>query len=190
MRLPLVNPVDMSPMQKKLYERNKVGIERGFNAFKTMTNEGELLGPWGVFIQEPEVGEAHYDLLDVLTGLGRLSPEAKQVAILSVGAHFRAAYELYAHVAVARQGGMSVSTLSALAAGTRPDGLGPDQLVAFEVAHALCERGVLPSATYRMAREVLGQPALNELVLWIAQYAYVSLILNAFDVPSEEQFQE
>ena len=47
---------------------------------------------------------------------------------------------------------------------------------------------MLPGATYRAARDLLGQGALNELVLWVGTYAQVSITLNAFDVPSEEVF--
>ncbi len=56
------------------------------------------------------------------------------------------------------------------------------------MATALLAGGVLPGATYRAARERLGQGALTELVLWIGTYAQVSITLNAFDVPSEEDF--
>ncbi len=50
--------------------------------------------------------------------------------------------------------------------------------------------GGLPGATHQVAREMLGQAALNELVFWIASYAGVSMVLNAFDVPSEAEWSE
>ena len=56
------------------------------------------------------------------------------------------------------------------------------------MASALIAGGVLPGATYRAARELLGQGALIELVFWVGLYAQVSIALNAFDVPSEEPF--
>lgn len=103
MRLPLVPPSRLSPEQKALYDRNRQQIAHGFTAFKTADDDGALLGPWGVFIQEPTVGQAHYDLIDAVTKLGRLSAAAKQVAIIVVGARFKAAYELYAHAATAEK---------------------------------------------------------------------------------------
>ena len=48
--------------------------------------------------------------------------------------------------------------------------------------------GVLPDATYSAARDAFGQGGLNELVFWIGLYAQVSITLNAFDVPSEEEW--
>ncbi len=53
---------------------------------------------------------------------------------------------------------------------------------------ALLDGGVLPGATYRAARDLLGQGALNELVFWVGTYATVSITLNALDVPSEKDF--
>jgi hypothetical protein len=46
----------------------------------------------------------------------------------------------------------------------------------------------MTDADCRAARDLLGQPALNELVFWISTYATVSITLNLFDVPSEEDF--
>ena len=110
---------------------------------------------------------------------------AKQVAILSVGARFKAAYELYAHAAVAGSEGLDAAKIATLCAGDRPPDLTPEEACAFDVSLALLDGGVLPGPTYRAARDLLGQPALNELVFWVGLYASVSITLNAFDVPSE-----
>lgn len=188
MRLPLVPPDRLTPEQKALYDRNRHQIARGFTAFRTVDERGALLGPWGVFIHEPTVGQAHYDEIAAITELKRLPPAAKQVAIIVTGARFKAAYELYAHSAIAAEEGISATKIATLAAGSRPVDLDPHEACAFDVATSLLDGGVLPGATYRAARDLLGQPALNELIFWIASYAGVSLILNAFDVASEEAF--
>jgi 4-carboxymuconolactone decarboxylase len=188
MRLPTLPPDRLTPEQRALYDRNRRQIAHGFGAFTTAREDGALLGPWGVFLHEPPVGQAHYDLIDALTEMKRLSPSAKQVAIIVVGARFNAAYELYAHAATAAAEGMDPARIATLAAGIRPLDLSPEEACAFDVATALLGGGVLPGATYRAARDLLGQGALNELVLWIATYAQVAITLNAFDVPSEETF--
>ena len=188
MRLPSLSPEQLDPAQHALYQRNREQIARGFTAFKTMDDDGALLGPWGVFLHEPRVGEAHYDLVDAVTSLKRLSTSAKQVAILVAGSRFKAAYELYAHAATAAKEGMAASKIATLVAGGRPLDLDPEEGMAYDVASALLAGGVLPGATYRAARELLGQAALNELVLWVGLYASVAITLNAFDVSSEEVF--
>lgn len=188
MRLPLIPPDQLTPEQRKLYDRNREQIARGFTGFKTTLDDGTLLGPWGVFLHEPAVGQAHYDQIAAITALKRLSPSAKQVAIIVVGARYKAAYELYAHAATAAEEGMDATKIATLAAGGRPPDLSPDEACAFDVTHALLDGGVLPGATYRAARDLLGQGALTELVLWIGSYVQVSITLNAFDVPTQEEF--
>ena len=188
MRLPTLPPDRLTPEQRALYDRNREQIAHGFTAFKTTTEEGALLGPWGVFLHEPAVGQAHYDQIAAVTALRRLPEEAKQMAILVVGARYKAAYELYAHAATAAKGGMEPAKIASIAAGERPLDLTPEEAAAYDVASALLAGGVLPGATYRAARELLGQGALTELVFWVGLYAQVSITLNAFDVPSEESF--
>ncbi len=188
MRLPTLPPDQLTAEQRALYTRNREQIAHGFTAFRTMREDGALLGPWGVFLHEPAFGQAHYDVIGAITAMKRLAPSAKQVAILVVGARFKAAYEIYAHAAVAAAEGMELLKLATLAAGGRPLDLTPEEACAFDVATGLLGGGVLPGATYRAARDLLGQGALNELVLWVGTYAQVAITLNAFDVPSEELF--
>ena len=127
--------------------------------------------------------------MDAITRLKRLPDAAKQVAILRVGARFKAAYEIYAHAAVAGSAGLSPAQTATLSAGVRPPDLSPEGACAFDVTTALLDGGVLPGPTYQAARTMLGQPALNELVFWVGLYASVAITLNAFDVPSEADVQ-
>ncbi len=188
MRLATLLPEQLTHEQRALYDRNRKQIAQGFTAFKTARDDGALLGPWGVFLHEPEVGQAHYDVIGAVTAMKRLTPATKQVAIIVVGARFKAAYELYAHAAVAEAEGMDAGKIATLAAGERPLDMTPEEACAFDVANALLDGGVLAGATYRAARDLLGQGAFYELVLWIGTYAQVAITLNAFDVPSEESF--
>ncbi len=185
-RLPPIPPDQLTPEQRVLYGRNREQIAHGFTAFTTARDDGALLGPWGVFLHEPSVGQAHYDQIAAVTALKRLPEPAKQMAMLVVGARYRAAYELYAHAATAASEGMDAAKVATVAAGERPVDLSPDEATAYDVASSLLAGGVLPGAIYRAARDRFGQGGLNELVFWVGLYAQVSITLNAFDVPSEE----
>ena len=187
-RLPPIAPAELTPEQKALYDRNREQIANGFTAFRTTREDGALLGPWGIFLHEPSVGQAHYDQIAAVTALKRLPDAAKQVAILVIGARYRAAYELYAHAATAVDEGMSAAKIATIVAGERPADLTVDEAAAYDVASALGTGGVLPDALYKAARDLFGQGGLNELVFWAGMYAQVSITLNAFDVPSEERF--
>lgn len=187
-RLTPIPPDQLTPEQRVLYDRNREQIAHGFTSFRTAREDGALLGPWAVFLHEPAVGQAHYDQIAAVTALKRLPEPAKQIAILVVGARYGAAYELYAHAATAASGGMDAAKIATIAAGERPADLTREEAVAYDVASALAVGGVLPGAIYQAARDLFGQGGLNELVFWVGLYAQVSITLNAFDVPSEEDW--
>jgi hypothetical protein len=104
-----------------------------------------------------------------------------------VGAHFHAAYELYAHVATAEHEGMSDARLSTLVAGDRPTDLSDEEGCAYDVAYALTSGGVLPEPCYARAVKLFGQHGANELIYLVGLYCMVSTTLNGFNVPVPER---
>jgi alkylhydroperoxidase family enzyme len=187
MRLPLIAPADLSPEQKPLYEDMKVGIAGHFNAFKVLREDGALMGPWNPWLHEPAIGKAIWDLTLAMTAGAVLPDNVRQVAILAVGARYDAAYEIYAHIAVAEQEGMSPERLATLVADLKPSDLAKDESVAFDVAYALSRGGVLPEPLYRLALTTFGQHGTNELIYLVGLYALVSVTLNGFNVPVPER---
>lgn len=183
MRLSLVNPAHMNPTQKELYADIKTGIASYFSAFKTVDEgTGALIGPWNAMLHEPEMGGALWNLSKVTSAVSVLPATVREIAILVVGAHYNASYELYAHVAVAKGLGMSSQRLSALCAGTRPNDLDVAEGAAFDAATALARGGVLPEPCYQRAVEILGQHGANELFYLIGLYCAVAVLLNAYNV--------
>jgi 4-carboxymuconolactone decarboxylase len=67
MRLPLISPTDLSPEQKPLYEDMKAGIASNFNDFKTVAENGALMGPWNPWLHEPLIGRAVWDLTKAMS---------------------------------------------------------------------------------------------------------------------------
>jgi len=108
---------------------------------------------------------------------------ARQIAILVVGARFRAAYEIYAHGTVSQTvHKMSDRRLASMAAGNRPDDLSDEESAAYNVAHALMAGSVMPEPVYRNALKLFGQDGLNELIYLVGHYCFVSVTLNGFDI--------
>ncbi|HEX7781999.1 MAG TPA: carboxymuconolactone decarboxylase family protein [Sphingobium sp.] len=187
MRLPLLTPDALTAEQKPLYEDMKAGIASDFNAFRTITEDGALIGPWNAWLHEPQIGGAVWNLTKAMTAQASLADPVRQVAILVVGAHFDAAYELYAHIAVAEKQGMTDARLSTLVAGCRPTDLSDEEGCAYDVAFALCNGGVLPEPCYARALKLFGQHATNELIFLVGLYCMVSTTLNGFNVPVPER---
>ena len=109
-------PGDLSSGQKHLYEDMKKGIASNFNAFKVLRDDGALMGPWNPWLHEPGIGKAIWDLTLAMTANASLPDNIRQIVILVVGARFDAAYEIYAHIAVAEREGMTEDRLATLVA--------------------------------------------------------------------------
>jgi len=187
MRLPLIAPGELTPEQKRLYDDMRKGIASNFNAFKAVREDGALMGPWNPWLHEPGIGKAIWDLTLAMTANATLSDNIRQIVILVVGARFDAAYEIYAHIAVAEHEGMRPERLATLVADLKPSDLSADESVAFDVAYKLVRGGVLPEPLYRLAVATFGQHATNEMIYLVGLYSMVSTTLNGFNVPVPER---
>jgi 4-carboxymuconolactone decarboxylase len=187
MRLPLIPPNRLTAEQKALYDAMRKGIASNFNAFKVEREDGALMGPWNPWLHEPSIGKAIWDLTLAMTANASLPDNVRQIVILVVGARFDAAYEIYAHIAVAEKEAMKEERLATLVANLKPNDLAPDESVAFDFAYALVRGGTLPEPLYRLAVETFGQHGTNELIYLVGLYCLVSTTLNGFNVPVPER---
>jgi 4-carboxymuconolactone decarboxylase len=187
MRLPLIPPDQLTSEQKPLYDDMRKGIAGSFNAFKTEDASGALIGPWNAWLHEPAIGKAIWDLTLAMTAQATLPDNIRQIVILVVGARFDAAYEIYAHIAVAEREGMSPERLATLVADLKPADLSPDESIAFDLSYALVRGGALPEPIYALALKTFGQHALNEMIYLVGLYSLVSTTLNGFNIPVPER---
>jgi 4-carboxymuconolactone decarboxylase len=187
MRLPLIPPAQLSSQQKSLYDEMRKGIASNFNAFKVEREDGALMGPWNPWLHEPGIGKAIWDFTLAMTANASLPDNVRQIAILVVGARFDAAYEIYAHIAVAEKEAMKAERLATLVANLKPNDLSAEESVAFDFAYALVRGGTLPEPIYRLALQTFGQHGTNELIYLVGLYCLVSTTLNGFNVPVPER---
>ena len=190
MRLSLIGPADLSPEQRPLYEDMRSGITANFQGFKSVAEDGSLLGPWNPWLHAPKFGKPIWELTKTLSISPSLPKPVREVAILVTGAKFRSAYELYAHVIVAQRRGLSDDKLATIVAGQRPGDLTREEAIAYDVASALVDGGTLPELNYRQAVEAFGERGAAELIYLVGLYCLVSVTLNGFDVPVPESSEK
>jgi 4-carboxymuconolactone decarboxylase len=183
MRLLPIAPNVLNAAQRPLYDDMKAGVTSKYDAFVTMREDGALLGPWSAWLHQPEVGAAFWTVTKAMTAFKVLPDGVRQLVILVVGARFKAAYEIYAHAAVAKaRHEISDARLATLAAGERPGDLTEQEAAGYDVAAALMNGGVLPEPTYRHALALFGQRGLAELIYLVGHYCFVSTTLNGFAI--------
>ena len=187
MRLPIISPNKLTAEQATLAADMKQEIAEKYQGFVNIRDDGALMGPWNPWLHEPGIGKAIWDLTLAMTANASLPDNIRQIVILVVGARFDAAYEIYAHIAVAEREGMTEERLATLVANLKPSDLTAEESVAFDFAYALVRGGTLPEPLYRLAVKTFGQHATNEMIYLVGLYALVSTTLNGFNVPVPER---
>jgi 4-carboxymuconolactone decarboxylase len=188
MRLPLIPPTELSSRQKPLYDDMKAGIAAKYSNFTTMRKDGAILGPWSAWLHDPDLGMTLWGATKGMTQFRHLPEMVRQIIILTVGAKFGAAYEIYAHGAVALANGMSAQRLATIAAGVRPPDLTNEEGMGYDMATALLGGGVLASPIWDNALALFGEQGAREIVYLVGHYCFISMTLNGFaiSVPNED----
>ena len=184
-RLPLLDPASLNREQTNVYERIRAEMvpwaeQSGFQA---QTADGRLLGPFNALLYSPELGAAQSKYLDTERDATGLDARVREVVILTVGAVCHAAYEIYAHRAVAAKAGLAEADIEALATGAEPKTLSADELIAHRFTRAVVEDHRVPAPLFAEAQKAFGHKCLVDMMHLAGLYLTVSALLNAFEVP-------
>lgn len=190
-RLPPLTRSQIPSQDQEAFDKLQSGASKLFGDPSTSPfifarpSDGALVGPFPLFLAAPEAGEHVMNLFGKIATVPGLPPDAKEVAILTVGAQFDSAYELYAHTNVAvKKVGMEKATVEAIARGERPEGMNEGCQVAFDVAKYLVSQpGKLSDQLWARSVSVLGKEGTVALVHYVGAYAYTCVVLNAIDAP-------
>jgi alkylhydroperoxidase family enzyme len=185
-RLPLLDPARLTNEQRAVYDRLSATMVKWADkaGFQSMAEGGRLIGPFNPVLFSPGIAPAFLDLQDAEQASTSLSERVRQVVILSVGAVWRAGYELYAHAAVARKAGLPDDAIRSLAAGSLPQSLSEQEMLAGRFARQLAALHRVDAATYRAAEAAFGAQGLVDIAFLAGIYQLVCGLLSAFDVPA------
>src|SRR5258708_3434559 len=100
-RLPLADPATLTGAQRDLFEALKATWEPLSNkaGIQMTTADGRLIGPHNTFLLHPEVAAKFSEFQAAEATYTTLSPRAREVVIVAVGAVLGAADDVYAHPA-------------------------------------------------------------------------------------------
>lgn len=177
-RLPNLRRDQLSPSVQQVWD----GIVR--TRGDQLTNaEGGLVGPFNAFVHAPSVGE-HLISLGAAVRFGTsIERRLSEVAIITVGARWRAEFEWWAHARMAREHGVAPAVIEAIRRGEDPPFTAGDERAVYRVARELATTGQLSQDAYDAAHQLLGSTGMVELVTTCGYYTLISFLLNAFTVP-------
>lgn len=174
-RLPDLPRERMTPEQGRLHDAIVSGPR------------GRIQGQLGAWLHSPEFGDIAQKLGAHLRYNSRLEPRLSELAIIVTGAHYKAECEWYIHVRIAHQAGVPESVTEAIRTGRTPEIAEADARIVYKVALELNRDHGLSDATHAEAVEVLGLPALVDLIGIVGYYGLVSLTLNAFEIETPDR---
>lgn len=180
-RLPPLRRDDLDDDQRALYDALVEG--RGE---RIVTPDGGLAGPFGPYLHAPAVGRPLLELGTVLRWGTSIERRLVELAIITVGARWRAEYEWQAHSRLALQEGVAPEVVEAVARGQEPPFADDAERTVHAVAAQLGEGGRVDDATWRAGHALLGDRGMVELVALCGYYTLISFLLNAAEVPLPE----
>lgn len=177
-RLPYLRRDTIDPERQNVWD--SLVDSRG----SSLVNEqGGLTGPFNAFVHAPAVGQH-------LTALGKtlrygtsIERRLLEVAILTVGAHWKAEFEWWAHARMARRHGVTDAVIDAIARGEDPPFEAGDERTIYLAARQLTETSRLSDDLYGLVHQLLGDTGTVELITLCGYYTLISFLLNALEVP-------
>lgn len=169
-RLPPLDPAHLDPAQKIVYDRIASGARGGVG------------GPFSVLLHSAELASRVEQLGVFIRYECSVPQRLRELAILVVGAHWKADYEWHAHARIAAAQGLSAEVIAAIGVGGEPNFEADADAVVFAFSRELLRDGRVSDATYAPARELLGDTGCVELTGLLGYYTLLALQLNTFQV--------
>jgi 4-carboxymuconolactone decarboxylase len=145
--------------------------------------DGGLIGPFNAFVHAPGIGKHLSALGGRLRFRASIERRLSELAIITVGAAWKAEFEWWAHARMAREHGVGDAIVDAIGRGDDPPFTADDERVIYAVARELTSAGRLRQDLYDAAQRLLGDEGMVELVSLCGYYTLISYLLNAFAVP-------
>ena len=177
-RLPYLRRADLDADGQAVWD----GVV-GSRAGRLVNADGGLIGPFNAFVHAPEVGRNLSELGRVIRFGTSIERRLSEIAIITVGARWKAEFEWWAHARMARDHGVAGEIVDAIGTGAEPPFVADDERTVHAAARQLAETGRLDQDTYDRAQRLLGDAGMVELVSLCGYYTLISFLLNAFAVP-------
>jgi 4-carboxymuconolactone decarboxylase len=155
----------------------------GTRSEQLVSDDGALVGPFNAFVHAPDVGRRLASLGAVLRFGTSIERRLTEVAIITVGARWKAEFEWWAHARMAREHGVPDAVVDAIGRGEDPPFAADDERTVYAVARELTDSGQVSQHGYDAGRDLLGETGMVELVSLCGYYTLISYLLNAFAVP-------
>ncbi len=145
--------------------------------------DGALVGPFNHMLASPNLGRRMGDLGHGVRFEASVERRLQELAIITVGAHWRSEFEFWAHGRMATDHGIDQAVVDDLAAGREPTFGRDDEAEVHRLAAQLVSTSRVDREAYEAVRDRLGEQALVDLITTIGYYTLICFTLNAHQIP-------
>jgi len=170
-RMPPIPPDKLTEAQRKAVDE-----------FRT-ARSAEISGPFVPLSRSPEVLTRARALSDYLRYRSVLPPRLSEFVILITARAWTQNYEWNAHEPLARQAGLQVAVIKAIADGRRPDNMADDEEILFSFCDELRRNQSVSDATYARAVTKFGEQGVIDTVGLVGYYTLIAMVLNTARTP-------
>jgi 4-carboxymuconolactone decarboxylase len=165
---------EMTAPQKKMFENLISGERRG------------AAGPFNVLLRSPEMGDLAQQFGASMRFHSSIPSKLNELAIIITARHWTSQYEWYAHRRAAQTAGLNQSIIDAIAAGTRPSSMAPEEEAVYNFVSELLTSKQVSDATFKAAKDRFGERGVVDLIGVSGYYQLVSMLLNVDRYPLPE----
>ena len=182
-RLAPLEPSALDEAQLRVLESMMEG-PRGKTGF--LSPDRPVGGPFAPWLRSPEFADLAQRLGAYVRYGTSIEPRLSELAIIVVGAAWKADYEFAAHGPIAVRAGVSREVVEAVARGAVPRFERDDERTVYEFARGLVVTRQVGTDRYAAVVDALGEAGTVELVGILGYYTLVCMTLNVFEVPLGE----
>ena len=147
---------------------------------------GSLKGPFLALIHNPELASRVQALGEHLRFGTGLAPRLVEIAVLIAARRWSCDYEWAAHARIAREAGLAMEIIEALAAGARPSRLDADESVIYDFAWQTVWNGSPGENVFDALEKRFGLAAALDVLAVCGYYTMLAFVLNAAGLPLPE----
>jgi 4-carboxymuconolactone decarboxylase len=176
-RFTLLTEAAMTPRQREVYAGIVSGPRKG------------AAGPFNALLRSPEVADRVQRVGEYVRFQTKIPAPLNEMAILITGRFWSAQFEFWAHRRLAREAGLAVAIIDAIAEGRRPPAMSEDERIVYDFCTELYRDRAVSDRAFKAAVDRFGEQGVIDLVAACGYYSFVSLVLNVdrYPLPEGEQ---
>lgn len=181
-RLEPIPPTQLDEAQRALYASITEGPRaQGPQHFALTRADGALLGPFNALLLSPGLGQALQEVGAAVRYRTALSARTREIAILTVAAHWSSTFERESHESIGASIGLTDEEMGRIRAGEIPELEDAEERACAHLVRAMVD-GDVDDDTWAAWTAVVGAETVFELTTLVGYYATLALQLRVFRV--------